>query len=403
MDIKQTIDIAFKKVFTNLKKDNQADQLLINNLVTETSNELVFTITSILNQKVSSPKAIENILNNINDLIFNQIFNLTYSVKEIIIFALSSPFLTIESLESLEEKYLQKINSLEITDQKFQVLYSNVFASYLYELTIASNLKNDIATYKTINEFINKTKIELYQSFVKIMTNKRQKAILLFDKEISKIIKEVNQISIKINNQNLTMLKDYATNLISTKNSILIKENLNNLHTSINEIIKANNKQLFKNKKSKNSIDCAYNELNEYLLSFANSLYDKLRNVFNNTLDLIYLDKKNITQELKNYEETVYRIFALDFNFDKPFLKYQNAIIKSKKLFISQKNLDEIKININDSKNEVIIAIKNSLNNAFKEETGYLNKTLFKYLTAKEKNLNKLNLLTEQELHEIFK
>lgn len=404
MEILEKIEEDFQIVSNTITKQNQNDKKAIINLVKTLNNELVFDLNNVLNtNNIVCPSEINEILCNMNDYTANKIDLLNNQVKEIINISLHNSLITTNTLENIETKYFEKMDEINLNNKKFKFLYDNVFTTYLYDLSIKYKLKNNVDVYKKTIAIIDSKKKELYKNFENIIDTKKRNAVLVYDKQIKLLIKNIMNLNNKIKKANIDSIKEYASNLINTNNRILINKYIKEAHVIINTEINNANEEIYKDKKSNKEVVLATRELIEYLLNYANSLYDKILKIFDRIVDIVYLDKKDMETTINKYNEMIYKIFNLEYNFDKPFLKYKNCVLKHQQLLKREKVIDNINEIIKTTDENISKEIKNNVVILFQKQIENLNSVLYKYLSIKDSSIGYIELISQKELEQLFK
>lgn len=404
MKLETFIENEFLNIYTSLKEQDKNDKKLIFQTINNANEDIKSVLNNLELKHINIPLSVAELITNINNISFNKIINLTKSLEEIILFAISSPFIDINRIEDVEEKYVSKLNSDYYDLRKVNFMYDNIFKTYIYEIATANKLKNDIDKYNVVLKLINNKQNEIIANMEKIISDKKKNATLCFDKNISILIKNVDKHNTKINKTNINLIKDFVSNKINENNIILINKNLKLLHDSIvKNIDKTSSLLLNSRKNDKQEIKENNLVLKEYLLNYTNGLFDKISKQSRKLVDIIYLDKKSIEDEIAKYDNLLSKIMIVEYNFDKQFTSYKKNIIKNKQIFTTNKVIDLVNENVKSLENIITSQIKESVINVLKNELLYVNQTLIKYNQAIEKINTKTNILSDKEVYNLFK
>ena len=404
MKLNMLIENEFSSIFKSFDEQNYNDKKLIVLTLNNANEELKLVLNNMGLKHINLPLQIAELLSNINNLTSNRINNLTKSLEEIILFAISSPFLDINKLEDVEEKYLNKINEASYDNTKLQFIYDNIFRTYIYELVTLNKLDSTHEKYNTLGIMISKKQKEILDNIEKIISNKKKNACICFDRNVSRLIKNVGSHNTKIKNTNIRLIKDYISSKVNENNAILINKSLRNLHNVITKNISKKTQELLSEKKnSKQEIKENNLILEEYLLNYVNGLYDKLNKQSRKLVEIIYLDKKSLEEEINKYDNLLSKIMLVEYNFDKQFTRYKKNIIKNKQIFTTNKVIDQVNDSVKELEINIANSIKENVINVLKDEMLYFNQNLIKYNQVEDKINNKTSVLTDKEIANLFK
>lgn len=349
-------------------------------------------------------KNIFNILIEANNNFHEQSKNLLSLTKEIIDLSNKNKLLHDEIDLKIKKVFVEKINNINIIDNDFQKLYKKNIDMFIYNISIENNLKNKPIAYTSVVKYMNESKKDLINEYIKILNNKKKMISALFiyyDEYIEKENKEKE----KIKQSNQIIIKEYALSLLEDEEHKNIDKNLKNVYKYIDTTLNKMHEETIKIKKLKDSKanEEILKELKEYLYSYNNTLYDKSLISIKRMNNIINYNSEVTTEKLKNYNDSVYKIFNLKFNFDKPFEKYKNKILRKKSITTTDTVIEDIKQLIYNYKENITEEIRNNLTTSFKENMDIINNITIKTISIKTKCNNLYIKLNKTILKEMYK
>ena len=138
------------------------------------------------------------------------------------------------------------------------------------------------------------------------------------------------------------------------------------------------------------------NILRDYLQSFNNTLYIKIKDVFDEMNLILVLDNKELEDKVKKFNELITHIFEINLSFDKKFLEYK------KSLNITSKNNNQIIEIINSKHRAITDGLKANLFNIFRENVKIYNDIVYKTLLLKSKVNEYNNILDISKIKDLL-
>ena len=138
------------------------------------------------------------------------------------------------------------------------------------------------------------------------------------------------------------------------------------------------------------------NILRDYLQRFNNTLYIKIKDVFDEMNLILVLDNKELEDKVKKFNELITHIFEINLSFDKKFLEYK------KSLNITSKNNNQIIEIINSKHRAITDGLKSNLFNIFRENVKIYNDIVYKTLLLKSKVNEYNNILDISKIKDLL-
>lgn len=389
-------------------QDNERISLIINDFLERMYYELQeIKITTDLKKAIEEnlDKNIKSIFlssyNNLN----SQIKELLISTKEVIDFSLDNTIAKENTNEMIYKTYNIKIEEINIFTETFKELYKKNIDTFLYKITLSNNLKTKPFLYNQTVRIINNNKKDLINEYIKLINNKKIFAKNLYSKYYDSLFKKIEKEIKEVKENNKNQVIETAQNLLNEKSTISISNNLKKTYNFINENLEQFYKKSLKIKKLKESKsnNLIFNELKEYFLSYNNTLFDKAQISIKRMNKILNYDDKTTSEKLKSYNENIYKVFNLDFNFDKPFEIYKSKILKKRSMSNNQSLVDNLNDLIEEYKDNLTKEIKENLTICFKETMEILNDIAIKTMEIKLKLNNIDTKLSKNEILKMFK
>ena len=389
-------------------QDNERISLIINDFL-----ERIYYELQELNITTNLKTLIEECLNkNIKSIFLSsynnlntQIKELLISTKEVIDFSLENTIAKENTNEMINKTYNIKIEEINIFTDTFKELYKKNIDTFLYKITLLNNLKTKPFIYNQTVRIINNNKKDLINEYIKLINNKKIFAKNLYTKYYDSLFNKVKKEIKEIKENNKKQVIETAKNLLNEKSTTSINNNLKKTYNFINNTLEEFYKKSLKIKKLKESKanNLIFNELKEYFLSYNNTLFDKAQISIKRMNNILNYDEKTTSEKLKSYNENIYKVFNLDFNFDKPFEIYKSKILKKRSISNNQSLVDRFNDLIEEYKETITKEIKENLTTCFKETMEILNEITIKTMEIKL-NLNNIDTkLNKNEILKMFK
>lgn len=353
-----------------------------------------------LSNLVSNKVVLLNLINTIYRkniiIIFNNMNSYTKEVaqkschffNEYINISSSNIYSDLENLDNLYIKFKEElINNLNINEKIITLLSTNtdIFIGQLYtKLLFSNSAKIDEIVYKYKSIFTNE--------LINNVETKKDYLLSLYRSFIDGLLKDFYDTKDEIKQKNYKLIINTSHNLLKEKEYININKYIDLNTKLINDTITLmeNDLKLFGINKFDDNI------LRDYLQSFNNTLYIKIKDVFDEMNLILVLDNKELEDKVKKFNELITHIFEINLSFDKKFLEYK------KSLNITSKNNNQIIEIINSKHRAITDGLKANLFNIFRENVKIYNDIVYKTLLLKSKVNEYNNILDISKIKDLL-
>lgn len=353
-----------------------------------------------LSNLVSNKVVLLNLINTIYRkniiIIFNNMNSYTKEVaqkschffNEYINISSSNIYSDLENLDNLYIKFKEElIKNLNINEKIITLVSTNtdIFIGQLYtKLLFSNSAKIDEIVYKYKNIFTNE--------LINNVETKKDYLLSLYRSFIDGLLKDFYDTKDEIKQKNYKLIINTSHNLLKEKEYININKYIDLNTKLINDTITLmeNDLKLFGINKFDDNI------LRDYLQSFNNTLYIKIKDVFDEMNLILVLDNKELEDKVKKFNELITHIFEINLSFDKKFLEYKKA------LNITSKNNNQIIEIINSKHRAITDGLKANLFNIFRENVKIYNDIVYKTLLLKSKVNEYNNILDISKIKDLL-
>ena len=353
-----------------------------------------------LSNLVSNKVVLLNLINTIYRkniiIIFNNMNSYTKEVaqkschffNEYINISSSNIYSDLENLDNLYIKFKEElIKNLNINEKIITLVSTNtdIFIGQLYtKLLFSNSAKIDEIVYKYKNIFTNE--------LINNVETKKDYLLSLYRSFIDGLLKDFYDTKDEIKQKNYKLIINTSHNLLKEKEYININKYIDLNTKLINDTITLmeNDLKLFGINKFDDNI------LRDYLQSFNNTPYIKIKDVFDEMNLILVLDNKELEDKVKKFNELITHIFEINLSFDKKFLEYK------KSLNITSKNNNQIIEIINSKHRAITDGLKANLFNIFRENVKIYNDIVYKTLLLKSKVNEYNNILDISKIKDLL-
>ena len=373
--LKKDIENIKDNYMSFLKNKDEQSSFYIDQML-----ELFYSeLSSLVSNKVVLLNLINTIYRKNIIIIFNNMNSYTKEVaqkschffNEYINISSSNIYSDLENLDNLYIKFKEElIKNLNINEKIITLVSTNtdIFIGQLYtKLLFSNSAKIDEIVYKYKNIFTNE--------LINNVETKKDYLLSLYRSFIDGLLKDFYDTKDEIKQKNYKLIINTSHNLLKEKEYININKYIDLNTKLINDTITLmeNDLKLFGINKFDDNI------LRDYLQSFNNTLYIKIKDVFDEMNLILVLDNKELEDKVKKFNELITHIFEINLSFDKKFLEYK------KSLNITSKNNNQIIEIINSKHRAITDGLKANLFNIFRENVKIYNDIVYKTLLLKSK------------------
>ena len=390
--LKKDIENIKDNYMSFLKNKDEQSSFYIDQML-----ELFYSeLSSLVSNKVVLLNLINTIYRKNIIIIFNNMNSYTKEVaqkschffNEYINISSSNIYSDLENLDNLYIKFKEElIKNLNINEKIITLVSTNtdIFIGQLYtKLLFSNSAKIDEIVYKYKNIFTNE--------LINNVETKKDYLLSLYRSFIDGLLKDFYDTKDEIKQKNYKLIINTSHNLLKEKEYININKYIDLNTKLINDTITLmeNDLKLFGINKFDDNI------LRDYLQSFNNTLYIKIKDVFDEMNLILVLDNKELEDKVKKFNELITHIFEINLSFDKKFLEYK------KSLNITSKNNNQIIEIINSKHRAITDGLKANLFNIFRENVKIYNDIVYKTLLLKSKVNEYNNILDISKIKDLL-
>ena len=390
--LKKDIENIKDNYMSFLKNKDEQSSFYIDQML-----ELFYSeLSSLVSNKVVLLNLINTIYRKNIIIIFNNMNSYTKEVaqkschffNEYINISSSNIYSDLENLDNLYIKFKEElIKNLNINEKIITLVSTNtdIFIGQLYtKLLFSNSAKIDEIVYKYKNIFTNE--------LINNVETKKDYLLSLYRSFIDGLLKDFYDTKDEIKQKNYKLIINTSHNLLKEKEYININKYIDLNTKLINDTITLMENDL----KSFGINKFDDNILRDYLQSFNNTLYIKIKDVFDEMNLILVLDNKELEDKVKKFNELITHIFEINLSFDKKFLEYK------KSLNITSKNNNQIIEIINSKHRAITDGLKANLFNIFRENVKIYNDIVYKTLLLKSKVNEYNNILDISKIKDLL-
>lgn len=346
----------------------------------------------------NSKKAFIRLYKNIKNEMDENFNILNKYFYDAIVDILENPLLSIEKLYDVKDEYLEKIkhsfDGLLLKDK-----ISNELSIMIYQYSIENSLHQNASKYNLLKEYILKFEDKINEksiSYFDILNDKINQYINeYFDDWFNDLIDKFN----KYKRLNIDSVCSYSCNLLNEKTNMLFLEEVRVSFLNLKRKTIDLKEEIYLKTKKKD-MKKVFITLQDYLLSYHNSLSSKIKDLFLEMNDITFLDREDQIKRYQMYHDFVYKFAQVDFNFDKCFSDYENYYIND---FSRVKKKDKIHLIINGYKDDIVSLMKEFSLLLLKNYLDILNDILYRNKMVISEVSNYYYLVSKNEIDKLFK
>lgn len=398
------------QIFNLFKVKEQQTLILLKKFKDETTNQVV----DVINREYRN-----NYINNFNNFLvryldnsfleiikktYKNVLNLSITTREIVLYVSSNYMFSSNVCNHLMTSYKKRMNEINSINESFLKRFDEYFSLFLYNMSINYNYHEDSMEYKLISKIILHNKKILLDNMKLICKNSKEEVFNLFKENLDSFLEDSNKIKNDVYEKNVSMVMFYAKDLLTNKIVLNVNDKLITSCSAIKKMLGEGHSIIVKYEKGKNTPDKQFYLQNLYneIVSFNNILYTKSLNCLKEMSEVFNLDKKEMSEEVKKYNDMIYQICKFEYNFDRQFFTYKKEML-NKQFFLKEKNLEAIENVLHKMEDKVISVEKLSVIALFKESLEDINNVYYKTMIAKYKASEIYDLLDTKDIEKLFK
>ncbi len=413
MAIKELFDDYFneldKKLIELNKKCDKQTEIVINNFYSNTLDQVEDAMnkreTRELKEElnISLIKFLETITSTITNQTYKTIKKLLKSTRDISMFSTSFPIFDSKTSSNIINDYKTEIKNINTFNKDYISKIDDTFDLFLYRISISYELKNNVSLYNLIKNSVKQNKKILVDNIKSINDDFKDESISLFENYFNSFIKESLELKENVINKNDIVIKEYSKEKLQNYAFITSNKTLKTNCQKIDNLLKDMHNRILELQKSKPTKDkqIELSILNNYLVSFNNTLFDKSLNTLVKMTSIVEYNKKDADKTIEKYNDIIYKICDFEYSFEKQFMRYKKAIL-NKKYFVSNRITDYISKLIIEKEKEVVNIVKLSVIDLFKDNVNELNTMVYKTVMINYQLKDNFKILDTKEVKKYF-
>lgn len=297
------------------------------------------------------------------------------SFNELITISTSNRYVELDNLNSLYQNFQFEVMKNLSINNKIEVLINanaDVLKGQLYSKCVVNNREK-------IDRIIENYTNLLIEEMSKNICSKRDLLLSLYREFIDSILNEVYEQKDIIKNKNLKLIINTSYTYLKEKEYININKytdlNIKFIEESFKKIEEVIYNELGIRKNNVGNV----NPVKDYLLGFNNTISVKIKNVFDEMNLIVTLDKEEISEKIKEFNDLITHIYEINLVFDKQFLDYKKEFS-----FLSKDN-DKFNEIFKKECDKLTEGIKTNISNIFRENIKIYNDVVYKTLLLKSR------------------
>lgn len=312
----------------------------------------------------------------------NLIFNIKNKPKDIMFLQQNIIGITIDS------------SSVQVKDE-----VKSKFELILYNLTVEHQL--DAYTYKCIKELFSSEEKKLIPKLNNILTKVLEQNKKNVISKYNEIMQEVIKDSPDKYEKSVNFISNYALNYLKGETNNLYSHKYVETNSKIKEKIENTINELTLNTRlTKIETNKCFIPLKEYLLTFNKNIFDKIKDILNETTKTLFSD--NLKDDLTKYNNCINKILDKEIILDKQFINIKKKILTNKKVKKDIETIKTIEDIFNDCSEELTSIIKINVLDTLKTHSFNINKTITCTNFIKFSTKEKIDDLEEKDLIQMF-
>lgn len=297
------------------------------------------------------------------------------SFNELIAISTSNRYVELDNLNSLYQNFqLEVIKNTDIKNKIEALINANadMLKGQLYSKCVINNRE-------ITDEIINKYANLLIEEMIKNICSKRDLLLTLYKEFIDSILNEVYEQKDIIKSKNLKLIINTSYTYLKEKEYININRYIDLNIKFINESFDRMEEVIYSELGIRKNNTGSLNPVKDYLLGFNNTISIKIKNVFDEMNMIVTLEKDEINEKIKEFNDLITHIYEINLVFDKQFLEYKKEFN-----FLSKDNdkFDEV---FSKKCARITEGIKTNISNIFRENIKIYNDVVYRTLLLKSR------------------
>lgn len=413
MAIKELFDDYYieldKKLIELNKKCDKQTEIVINNFYSNTLDQVDDAMnkreTRELKEELNTSliKFLEEITKNISNQTYKNMKQLLKSTKDISLFSINFPIFDLKTSSNIINDYKNEIKNISVFNKEYIQKIDDTFDLFLYRISVSYELRNNVSLYNLIKTGVKQNKKMLIDNIKTINDGFKEETISLFENYFNSFIKESSELKENIVNKNDLTIKEYSKDTLQKFAFISANKTLKNNCQQIDNLLKDMHSRILDLQKSKATKEkqIELGILNNYLISFNNTLFDKSLNTLVKMTSVIDCNKKDAEKTIEKYNDIIYKICDFEYSFEKQFMRYRKAIL-NKKYFVSNRISEYIIKLINEKEKQIVNIVKLSVIDLFKENVNELNSIVYKTIMMNYQIKDSFKIIDEKDVQKYF-
>lgn len=297
------------------------------------------------------------------------------SFNELITISTSNRYVELDNLNGLYQNFqFEVMKSLSINSKIEALINANtdVLKGQLYSKCVVNNREK-------IDRIIKNYTNLLIEEMSKNICSKRDLLLTFYREFIDSILNEVYEQKDIIKNKNLKLIINTSYTYLKEKEYININKYTDLNIKFIDESFKKIEEVIYNELGIRKNNTSNVNPVKDYLLSFNNTISVKIKNVFDEMNLIVTLDKEEISEKIKEFNDLITHIYEINLVFDKQFFEYKKEFS-----FLSKDN-DKFNEIFKKECARLTEGIRTNISNIFRENIKIYNDVVYRTLLLKSR------------------
>lgn len=318
--------------------------------------------------------------------------NAIKSFNELVKISASNRYVDLNNLNSLYSNFKQELmQNMGIRNKIDALVNANTDA---YKGQIFSSC--GVNSKENVNFIIDRYNSIFKEELIKNIHSKRDLLLNLYREFIDSILNDLYDQRDLVKNKNLKLIINTSYTYLKECEYINIDKYANANAKFIDESFYNIEKILYEKLGIRKNNISNLNPVKDYLLGFNNTIRVKTKNIFDEMNLIVTLDKDEINEKIKEFNDLITHVYEMKLIFDKQFMEYK------KEFNLLSKDSDKFDDLFNKECQRLTEGIKTNISNIFRDNIKIYNDVVYKTLLLKSRVYEYNYVLTYDKVKDLL-
>lgn len=332
------------------------------------------------------------VFNNMRDYYLRIINNLVSEFCKIAKISICNKYINSNNLNNIYTNFRSEINNNTRLDEKINVLSTSNGSLLLEQLHTNCIINNS----QNVTNIVQKYVKLISEEMIKNIASKNELILGTYKKFIENKQDDNAEDIEKIQKMNLNIITNTAYLYLKEQEYFVIEKYIKDNVTLVNSLFINIEKKLGKEFEVKGTNTDKFNNAKDYLLGFNNTLRVKTINIFDEMNVAVTLDKNQMRDKMKEFNDLISHIYEINIKFDKIFDDYK------KRFSVNSRNREKFNKIVNKEYEDFTNQFKLNITNIFRENIKTYNDILYRSLVLKSRVIDFTEVLSESKVKDLL-